>query len=253
MEGYIYMDINEKIVNTFINLIRIRNDENEFQRIPLEAEKSLLNSIKDGAYENIKIHPFSKLESNMGQMAPNSMLHFQFATVSAITLFSRTAITAGVNPDDSFDLSDALLYYLAKANTPNDCHRIFQLAATMFAKKVHSIKTQNMPYHINKICVYISRNIFRKITIKEISNYVELSPNYMCNMFNSHMHITIHNYIQKEKIQIACNFLSQTDRPVTEISTYLGFKTISNFSVIFKKWIRISPTEYRNMEFNDVY
>jgi len=247
------MDISEKKINTYINLMRISNDENEFQRIPMIAEKILLVKIYKRQYTDIHIAPFTKMENNMGKMAFDQKLHFQFSTVAAITLISRTAIDAGIDPDDAFDLADALLCSLSSAETIDDMHQVFELAAIMFAKKIYQIKNTDFPYHIGKICNYISRNIFHKITINEIAEFVNLSPNYMCNMFSAYMHMTIHNYIQHEKIKISCNLLAQTERPVTEISIYLGYKTVSNFSVTFKKWQGISPTEYRNREFKEVY
>jgi len=47
--------------------------------------------------------------------------------------------------------------------------------------------------------------------------------------------------------------LEHTKRPISEISTYLGFQTQSNFGAIFKKWQNMTPTEYRNKNYREVY
>jgi AraC-like DNA-binding protein len=45
--------------------------------------------------------------------------------------------------------------------------------------------------------------------------------------------------------ELACSYLSQASRPVTEITFLLGFSDTSNFTRAFKRWTGLSPTEYR--------
>ncbi len=45
--------------------------------------------------------------------------------------------------------------------------------------------------------------------------------------------------------ELACSYLSQASRPVTEITFMLGFSDTSNFTRAFKRWTGFSPTDYR--------
>lgn len=245
--------ITEKQVETFIDLIKFRNAENQFQRIPFEAEANLLNKIRQGDYENIRISPFSRMDENLGPMALDKKTGYTYMAVTAIALFSRTAIECGVTPDEAFDLSDALLYMLSGCNNTDEIHNIFQLSATMFAKQVARLHTTLHSHQVERICNYIGRNIFQKITLEDIAAYTELTATYLCRLFAKEMGISIHSYIQREKIIVACNLLEHTDRPISEISVYLGFKSQSNFTSIFKKWRNMTPTEYRDKNYREVY
>ena len=245
--------ITEEKVNSFIDLMKLRNDENEFQRIPIEAEQELLKKIRSGKYQDIRISPFSKMEDSLGIISTDPLTKYIFTTVSAVTLFSRAAIEADVPPDSAFDLADALLFCLSGAETEEEAHNIFQLSAVMFAKLVYQTHQGKLPFQVEKACNYISRHIFHKISLEEIARYVDLSPNYLCHMFSQALGISIHNYIQREKTQIACNLLMHTDRPILEIATYLGFQTQSNFSAVFRKWQHMTPSEYRNKMYREVF
>ena len=247
------MTVTEKQIETLIDLVRLRNGENEFQRIPVEAEAELLNKIRQGDYENIHIAPFSRMEENLGAMALDKKTGYTYLTVSAIALFSRSAIDCGVTPDEAFDLSDALLYALSICNNVDEIHNIYQLSATMFAKQVARLHMVPHSRHVERICNYINRNIFQKITLEDIARYTELSATYLCRIFVKEMGISIHSYIQREKMTIACNLLEHTDRPISEISVYLGFKSQSNFSAIFNKWYNMTPSEYRDKNYREVY
>ena len=45
--------------------------------------------------------------------------------------------------------------------------------------------------------------------------------------------------------ELACSYLRQVARPVTEITFLLGFSDTSNFTRAFKRWTGLSPTDFR--------
>lgn len=243
----------EKTLETFMNSVRLFNNERQMQRIPLDAETHMLNLIRSGKYQEIKCPAYHRLRENLGPMAGDDLTIYRYLVVASITLFSRAALESGLEPDLTFDASDSLLYFLSQANTLDEIHDIYQVAGTYFARQVYLLNQKSLSWQVDKICTYISRNIFNKITIPEIAQYAGLSPNYMSNLFKEQMGISIHNYIQKEKTAIACNLLMHTNNPISDISAYLGFKSQSNFAAIFKKWQNMTPTEYRDKNYREVY
>ena len=52
-------------------------------------------------------------------------------------------------------------------------------------------------------------------------------------------------FINEEKINKACYYLTFTDKSLIEISTCLSFYSQSYFQSIFKKIMGITPTEWR--------
>lgn len=51
--------------------------------------------------------------------------------------------------------------------------------------------------------------------------------------------------ILKEKTEEAKRHLRYSDKPVTAIGSYLGFSSPSYFSRVFRSYVRITPSEYR--------
>ncbi len=160
------------------------------------------------------------MNDNLGLMAPDKKTGYIYLVVSAIALFSRAAIESSISPDDAFDLSDTLTCDISSCKTGEGVHLIFQLSATMFAKRVHKLNVNTHSYHVERVCNYISHNIYKKITLEELASYMELSCTYLSHLFSREMGISIHSYIQREKVNIACNLLMHTSRPISEISTY---------------------------------
>ena len=245
--------IEENIVKYMVNVGRLRNSEIDYQRIPMDVEDNLMRLVRQGKYKEIHISPYEKLAGNLGLTSLNPLTQFTYIVVSAITLFTRIAIEEGAAPDDVFDLSDALLFFLSNSKSIEEIHEIYQTSATMFAKHIHQAKAEKQSYQIGRIQNYIARNIFKKVTLQQIADYVELSTNYLCSMFSREMGISLHNYIQREKIKVACNLLEHTDKPIAHIATYLGFQTQSNFTAVFRKWQEVTPTQYREKMYREVY
>ncbi|OUP83994.1 hypothetical protein B5F07_09075 [Lachnoclostridium sp. An169] len=247
--------ITEEAVNTAIQMIKLYHEETDFQRIPMEAETELMNLIREGRYKDFKGSSFEKFRDSHGSVIPSPLTNYTYIVIAAVTLFSRTAVSAGVAPDDAFDLADILLLYLSACTSVEEVHQVYQLAGTMFAKLVHRRLTEGkkQSFQLEKLRNYISRNIFQKITLTDLSRYAGLSESRISHLFADELGISVHRYIQKEKTDVACNLLMHTDRSVAEIAAYLGFASSGNFSVVFRKWQKMSPTEYRKRNYREVY
>lgn len=221
--------LKEQDIQSIINMCKLVHSETDFRRIPMEVEQTLMDQIRLGKFEEIHTIKFDKINTNLGYMAVNPLLQCSFVVVSSIALFSRAAIEGGAVPDDVFDLSDVLILSISYCKTVDETFEIYHLGAVMFAKLVHKhLKTKH-------------------------SSQVERIMNYMCILFSNQVGLSIHNYIQREKMNLACNLLGFSDRSISDISFYMGFQTQSNFSSVFKKWIKMSLSEYREKNYKEVF
>lgn len=247
------MAITEKMIYNLLLAMKLKNSENSFRRIPLEVESELIQKIQEGNYADIHISPFSKNSEYINILNELPILQYRYLVISAVTLFSRAVIDVGVSPDDSLNLADAFLYSVSYCNSAEDLYKLYQLAAIMYAKQVASTKNNQMSYQVERILCYISGNIFQQISLSDLADYMHLSSNYICNIFSKEMGISIQQYIQREKINIACNLLKFSDRPISTISSYMGYKSQSNFTSIFHKWKNMTPLEYRTKNYKEVF
>lgn len=240
-------------VELLLSKYKFDNSEKNLSRLPMEREAALLNLVRQGKYHEIQISGFEELAQNLGTTAKNKKKHYEYYTVAGITLLCRAAIDGGMKPDDAYDLSDVLLQELERAKNIEEIYEIFQLSGVAFAKAVFYSKRQSSSYVIEQCKLYISNKIFTKIKIEDIAEYVGLNPKYVSRLFAKRERMTIHDYIQKEKIDIACNLLKHSDRSVSEIALYMGFQSQSNFGAVFRKWKYMTPTEYRNRNYQETY
>jgi len=56
---------------------------------------------------------------------------------------------------------------------------------------------------------------------------------------------SFHDVLDETRRELACAYMQQAARSITEIAFTLGFTDTSNFARAFKRWTGASPTEYR--------
>ncbi len=92
---------------------------------------------------------------------------------------------------------------------------------------------------------FMRENVRKRLTLKEIANYVEFSPSHFSTLFQNKTGYSPLNYFIHLKIQEACHHLDFTDMQINQISLLVGFDDPFYFSRIFSKTMGVSPSVYR--------
>ncbi|MDO5517860.1 MAG: AraC family transcriptional regulator [Clostridium sp.] len=102
---------------------------------------------------------------------------------------------------------------------------------------------------INRILKHLHLNIESNVSLKKLSNDLNLSQGYISDCFKKHMGITIMTYAKKIRIERAKVLLLTTNDSILDISLRLGFHDQSHFYKVFKSFTGVSPSQYRNENF----
>ncbi len=244
--------ISEEQLLKMLSENKLTNSENNLHRLPYETEVRFLNKIRNGSFRDISFIEFEKIKKNAGKSASELKLA-EYYTVSAVSLATRAAIDGGLSPEEAFDVADVMLQKLETSKSILEMHDIIIISATQLAYLVHQSKLQNGHYLIERAKNYVSKNIFSKIYLEDIAADLKIHPCYLSRFFSKHEHITLHDYIMREKMQVACNLLKYSSLSIAEISQYISIPSQSNFTIVFKKWIGCTPQKYRNENQNSAY
>ncbi len=92
---------------------------------------------------------------------------------------------------------------------------------------------------------YISENFTKDISIKSISDTLHLNSNYISQLFKKETGVTYSSYITTLRINLAKELLAQPENTVTQVGEQCGFNDYFYFIKTFKKYVGISPSDYR--------
>lgn len=97
---------------------------------------------------------------------------------------------------------------------------------------------------------YISLHINEPIGIPDVVSYSKKSRAYLFKKFRDELGTGISEYIMSCRLREAKSLLKYTDKPLSEISSYLCFSSQSHFQNTFKKHFNITPLGYREQTFH---
>lgn len=97
-----------------------------------------------------------------------------------------------------------------------------------------------------QIISYIQKNFMNEnLSVKDISDNTFLSPAYLCTYCKQETGKTINQHITECRIEKAKELLSDKRYRISEIAGLVGYGDGNYFAKIFKKYLGVSPTEYR--------
>ena len=92
---------------------------------------------------------------------------------------------------------------------------------------------------------YITNNVSLNLSVKDVADYVHLSPEYFTKLFKKEVGQNIKSYILQVKVEIAKDLLGNPNIPISMVALDLGYSNFSHFTQVFKKLEGITPTDYR--------
>lgn len=94
---------------------------------------------------------------------------------------------------------------------------------------------------------FINSNYAGDLTLKKIAEVVYMNPNYLCDLFKQETGTFFSDYLTKVRIEKAKELLStRMELKSYEVADLVGYKDARYFSQVFKRYIGVSPSEFRD-------
>lgn len=98
---------------------------------------------------------------------------------------------------------------------------------------------------ITLICNYIKSNFKKELTLEDVANHANLTPQAFCRYFKKHCGVTFVSYLNRIRIKEVCHQLNEEYLDSVSFIAYnCGFNSITNFNRVFKQIIGCNPKEY---------
>ena len=94
-----------------------------------------------------------------------------------------------------------------------------------------------------KIKEYLDQNFTSPITLDSLSETVYISKHYLSHLFKEQTGVSPIKYLTSKRMEKACELLSETELPVSEVSKAVGYENPLYFSQVFKRIYGISPVK----------
>lgn len=211
----------------------------------MDFHKRLINSVSTGNSRDINLITgefFAGLKSA-------SVLHREGLQRKCIELLVKVSNFFSEEQSWRDDLAikeDEVCSKLLESETMDEMKSLLTAFFDNIIEIIASAKTDKNFAVVLKAKEYISQNLHRDISMEEVSEAVELSPNYFSNIFKKKTGMRPGEYILGEKMEKARSCLLNTNLKVYEISEKMGFNDPKYFCTVFKKYFKMAPSEIKN-------
>ncbi|GIP35877.1 AraC family transcriptional regulator [Paenibacillus sp. J2TS4] len=152
---------------------------------------------------------------------------------------------------DAYQLDPELTESLDQfVSEPRECYTLeeykdyFEQFISAVASMVKSKKDERDPI-IHFVMEWLSTKYSEEISLDLLADKLNLSSAYLSVYIKEHTGVNFIDHMNGIRMQKAKELLSHTTLTVTEISQQVGYRNVTSFNRMFKKWTGTSPTEYR--------
>ena len=126
-----------------------------------------------------------------------------------------------------------------------------QVLLEIFHTLVDNSETTSLPVQNTKslllksVLDYVEKNYTDNISLEDMAQYVHISKEYLCRIFNAMSDTTPVEYLNRYRIRQSTNLLIRTTKNIADVALSCGFSNSSYFNKLFMRYMGCTPSEYR--------
>ncbi|MEA3207453.1 MAG: AraC family transcriptional regulator [Chthoniobacter sp.] len=145
---------------------------------------------------------------------------------------------------------------LLAARVPGKSPRVAALTQLLAAHLVEQYKETTVQAHgysgglairqLRKVQDFVAENLAEEISIERLAELVKLSPSHFSHVFRETTGTTPLQFVTRERITRAQQFIRETSRSLIEIGLEVGYTSPSHFAQVFRCVVGVTPTQFRS-------
>lgn len=209
-------------------------------------ENALLHAISNGQVARAKT-----LLSNLplldfkNEIEP--LQNLRVFSIAMNTLFRKAAEQGGVHPIYIHQVSNTFIEHIDTFSRTDNIIDLWNDMIKKYCTLVNSHSTRNYSLLIQKVIIQINLDLSADLSLKTMSEYLNVNASYLSNLFHKETGYTLTNYVNKKRMDYAAWMLSSTELPISTIAQHCGILDDNYFTKLFKKQFATTPTQFRNL------
>jgi len=107
------------------------------------------------------------------------------------------------------------------------------------------------PKRLSRVTEFISASVERDFTVNDLASVACMSPAHFSRSFKAATGTAPHEYVSRQRLDLAKRLLVTSDRLLVDIAYAAGFSSQANFNRAFRKAVGTTPSMYRGQKQRD--
>ncbi|REE94577.1 helix-turn-helix protein [Paenibacillus taihuensis] len=182
-------------------------------------------------------------------LATGRLRHEQDIRNLFVRLLHIPSVTATLNETEVMLIISTYSEEMQRSETLDECAGIYSRFLAEVLTTGGTKKQLNKD--IAKTVKYVQERFNEDISLQQIAEFLELSPNYLSVLFKKELQMNFSEYLNRIRLEKAKELLLGTNLKSYEIAQQVGFTDDSYFSRAFKKHTGVRPNGFRRLWIND--
>lgn len=232
-------------VFSILDIEDLPNNHNDIQIKGKEYE--FINNIKLGFIQEA-LGVLNDLESEMMQQNDISLHNVRILSVQLIIALFRGAAEWGKGWESTHQANVASYYrQINGMQTISEIMNLLRQVTCDLSQFIVAQRESQGGYAVGEATKYIEEHYAKQgLSLQEIAKHVHMNPVYMSVLFKQEKSITFSDFLLQLRMKNAMEMLRCQNMKTYEVAEAVGYGSPEYFSVCFKKYTGVSPTEFKN-------
>lgn len=243
LEHKFYLGSNSVIFHSDVNTFFKYDDHSMLEKL----QKALIEGVKSGNESSVKDRLrdiFSYIKS-IDPSKKGFIKNFYWNTITSINNIRISLISGEEGKKPEYGELGGLYGLIEKCAGTDELNTLLDESARSVASKVNSFNNRSIKLVLRKAVEYLHEHYHEQVTLNEVADHAFVSTYYISRMFKKELGKNFVDYLNELRIEKAKELLRDVQYKTYEIAERVGIPDAHYFSRLFKKYVGVTPTEYR--------
>ena len=208
-------------------------------------EKMLMEIVSKGQLHKLSVLSSEALSKATEQRLSDSLRNRKNYLIILNTLLRKSAENGGVHPLFIDRLSSSFAKQIEDVRSIEQSNSLQSDMMREYCVLVKKHSLNNLSPIVGKAVMMISYDLTDDLSLKTISNRLNITPSYLSALFRKELCCTLTEYVTQKRFEHAINLLNTTNKMINVIAFECGIQDTNYFIKLFKKRTGLTPTQYR--------
>ena len=162
----------------------------------------------------------------------------------------KDSVMANYHVKESLDMDNKII--IEKIYSKNSLHEVINFLIDKFLNISKYVVTNSTDKGIKRIVKYVDNKYYSDLKLESIAEIFNYNSSYLGKLFKDTTGKNFNTYLDNVRIEQAKKLLFEDKLKVYEICEKVGYKNIDYFYCKFKKYVGISPLNYKKTLYKNV-
>ncbi len=220
--------------------------QDDFRHASFDREVAFYESVRSGDIELVRVFASPLFSEGCGVLSEDPLRNLKYHFIISTALIARSCINGGLSTEESYQMSDLYINRADKARSETEIRALHSEMIEGYTRRMRQVRLGGVySKQIVRAVDHIVSHLHGRILINDTAAELGISPSYLSRLFKAETGLAFSDYVNRTKSEEAANLLLFSEYSDLEISNLFGFSSQSHFIRTFRKYMGVTPKEYK--------